>query len=372
MKIGFDANKLFHGKGGLGNYGRNTLHYLSTYPSNNQYMLYAPTRKHALHYDLNPEIQVKTPPPFYGGLLNSFWERKGIVRQLIKDEVKVFHGLCNKLPDNIEKSPLKSIVTIHDLIFQRYPHFYSEHTLRSLKKQLLHSAHNADMIVAVSQQTKNDLIEFYHISPQKIKVIYQACNPVFFEPKSPDQIEKIRLKYKLPKDFIISVGNIEERKNLMSVLRTLHDKKIEIPLVVVGQPTDYAKQAMRYIAEHRMEKQIIFLYDVKNFELSCLYQMARLSIYASLFEGFGIPIIESLASGTPVITSKGTCLEEAGGPAALYINPGSTEEISEALSRLLSDETLHKDCILSGLDYVQKFKGEKLARELNQLYLSFE
>ncbi len=370
MNIGFDAKRAFYNKGGLGNYSRNSIFYFHKFTDGYNIHLYTPSLKNAVHFKVPDGVRVSTPSYLYPGFLKSYWRTKGILSQLQKDKIDIYHGLSNELPLNIHKSNIKSVVTIHDLIFLRYPHFYKDVDRWTYKKKFFYSSEVADVVVAVSQQTKNDLIEFYKVSPQKIKVIYQGCDPEYFNKKTAEELAQVRSNYNLPVNFILTVGTIEERKNLLSLLRTLNDKALDIPLVVVGQETEYTALAKQYIAHHNMTKQVIFLHQATNFELSCLYQMAFLSIYPSLFEGFGIPVIESLASGTPVITSKGTCLEEAGGKGALFVNPGSTEEIAGAIETLITNSELRTNLIEEGAKHVKKFHGEKLAKKLNKLYQS--
>lgn len=370
MNIGFDAKRIFFNKGGIGNYGRNTVHHLCEYVKDLNYYLYTPSTNENQLFTPPEGCEVKMPPLLYRNMLVSYWRESGLKKNLYHDNIDVFHGLSNVLPNKINKTGIKSVVTIHDLIFLRFPQFYEASHIAQYKAHFARSTEMADMVIAVSKQTRDDLIEFFKISPQKIKVLYQSCHPSFYETRTSEEKKQVKEKYKLPSNFILNVGTIEARKNLLSILRTLNDKRIDVPLVVVGQHTDYEDQAQQYIAEHNMESRVILLHSVDDFELSCIYQLAKLSIYPSFYEGFGIPVIESLASGTPVITSKGTCLKEAGGPDSLYVNPGSTEEISDAIEKLLFDTNERERIIKSGLEFVEKFRGEHAAGKLKKVYQS--
>ena len=372
MRIGYDAKRIFYNKGGLGNYGRNTIYYLSKHYDTHEYFLYTPSLKKAIKYDVNGnkgDIQVKTPPLVLQGPLKSVWRTRNIVSQLQRDKIEIYHGLSNELPINIQKKKdIKTIVTIHDLIFLRYPQFYKDLDRWTYKKKFLHSSEIADTIIAVSKQTQQDLIEFYKISPQKIRVVYQGCNPIYFEDKTEEQLEAVRKKYDLPKNFILSVGTIEERKNLLNVLRALFNKRIDLPLVAVGQNTEYTAKIREYVQKRKMTDRVKLIHNASNFDLSCIYKMALMTIYPSFFEGFGIPVIESLASGIPVITSTGSCLREAGGDAAKYINPGSIEEIGSSIIKVANDSDVRAQMIEKGFAHVRKFTGENVARNLNRIY----
>ncbi|MFC0878432.1 glycosyltransferase family 4 protein [Saccharicrinis sp. FJH2] len=372
MRIGYDAKQIFYNKGGLGNYGRNTVFYLSRHIKNHEYYLYTPSLRKAINFDLNgnmDNVTIKTPPMVLQGPFKSVWRTRNIVPQLGRDKIEIYHGLGNELPVSIQrKKNIKTIVTIHDLIFLRYPQFYKDLDRWTYKKKFLFSSEIADTIVAVSKQTQQDLIEFYKVSPQKIRVVYQGCDQLYFEKRTQEELQAVREKFNLPENFILSVGTIEERKNLLTVVRTLFHKRIDIPLVAVGQRTEYTEKVREYVKRRKMDNRVILIHNASNYELSCIYRMAGMTIYPSFFEGFGIPVIESLATGIPVITSKGTCLREAGGDAAWYINPGSMEEIGHAIQTLSNDSDKRAEMIEKGYKHVRKFTGENVARNLNRIY----
>jgi len=179
----------------------------------------------------------------------------------------------------------------------------------------------------------------------------------------------VKEKYKLPDDYILYVGTVEKRKNLLSVVKAMHEGKIETTLVAIGKQTKYSALVSEYIQKHKI-KNILFLEGVANEELPALYQSAIVFIYPSLFEGFGIPIIEALYSSVPVITSSGGCFAEAGGPDSSYVDTKNPADIADAIIKLLSDEALRKKMIAGGLEYVHKFDHQILADQLNTIYLS--
>jgi glycosyltransferase involved in cell wall biosynthesis len=177
----------------------------------------------------------------------------------------------------------------------------------------------ADKIIAISEQTKRDIIEFLKVPESKIEVIYQGCHKAFKEQQSPELIQQTKEKYQLPERFILNVGTIEDRKNLLNVVKAISGT--EIPLVVVGRKTKYYQKIETFLKKNKMEKQVLFLEGVSMDELAVIYKLADIFVYPSFFEGFGIPVIEALFSKTVVVTSNTSCLPEAGGKDSVYINP---------------------------------------------------
>ena len=235
-------------------------------------------------------------------------------------------------------------------------------------KKFRSACRRADKIIAVSRQTADDIIKYFGTDPARIEVVYQSCNPGFMVGNI-DEKKKIsvRNKYRLPEQYILNVGNIEERKNSLTLIKAVHSAKIDIPVVIIGRKTKYYQRIRKYIDNNRL-KNIHFLDTIGNEELPSIYQMADIFVYPSLFEGFGIPIIESLFSGTPVITSKGGCFHEAGGPGSIYIDSLDHEELAVAIEKVLTDSALRKQMIESGYHYSMNFKPEKTAEATMQVY----
>jgi glycosyltransferase involved in cell wall biosynthesis len=200
-------------------------------------------------------------------------------------------------------------------------------------------------------------------------VIYQGCSPLYYEKASEEKKNAIRAKYSLPRNYMLYVGTIEERKNLLQLVKAKHDCNIELPLVAVGRPTPYYEKVSAYIAENNV-KEIYFLQGLDQIELPAIYQMAELFVYPSSFEGFGIPILEALNSGTPVITGRGGCLHETGGPDSLYVNPLEPKEIAESIMKILSNKELTNKMIAAGYEHALLFREERTAGEMMKLYRS--
>ncbi|NJK85897.1 MAG: glycosyltransferase family 4 protein [Bacteroidales bacterium] len=256
---------------------------------------------------------------------------------------------------------------MHDLIFFRYPKLYNPADRVIYRKKFGYACKVAHKIVSVSKQTANDLIEFLGVNPERIEVVYQGCNTAFEIEKSIDEKNEVRKKYGLPGEFILYVGTIEERKNLLGLVKAIYEGNIDVPLVAIGRKTDYFRQVQEFITNHKVAN-IIFIDTLKNEDLPAMYQMAKVFVYPSFFEGFGIPILESLQSGTPVITSKGGCFPESGGSSSCYIDPLNSEEIADNLKKILSDTNLRNHMIDEGRKYARNFSDEKIAANMMNVY----
>jgi glycosyltransferase involved in cell wall biosynthesis len=370
MNIGFDAKRAFFNRSGLGNYSRSTIQILSRYFSENNYFLFTPTLKKSISFIKAENIRFVEPEGKFDCFFKSYWRTFKLTKQLQENKIDVYHGLSNELPKTIGRAKTKSLVTIHDLIFIRYPELYKVIDRKIYEMKFRFSSRMADKVIAISEQTKNDLIEFFDISPSKIEVVYQGCNAAFYEQLDRNAKKQVREKYNLPAQYILSVGTIEERKNVLNIVKALNTAQIEIPLVVIGRATPYLQTIKQYIRENKLEKQILFFHNVPLQDLPALYQMAEVFVYPSVFEGFGIPILEALNSKVPVITSRGGCFSEAGGPSSIYVQANNPEELSDAIKSVLSDSEKRKKMIEDGLIYAQNFRDEKIAQNLMKVYLS--
>lgn len=367
MNIGFEAKRVFHNKTGLGNYSRDLIRILSTYYPENKYFLYNPKpSKETLFVPNENNVFEKSPSsPFYKKFKN-IWRQKGVLSDLEKDKIQIFHGLSGEIPVGLRKKNIKSIVTIHDLIFVRYPHLYSFFDRKIHFYKFKKAAQNADLIIAISEQTKSDIVNFLNINPDKIHVIYQGCNDAFKKTYTDSKKDIVAKKFNLPKHFILNVGTLEERKNVLTIVKAIKD--LEVNLVLIGKETTYANQIHEYIKANNLQDRVHFLKGISTEELAIIYQLATIFVYPSVFEGFGIPIIEALYSKTPVITNKYGVFPEAGGPDSLYIEPYDTIELSEKIKLILTDETLATDISEKGLEFVQQFNDKHIAKSFHKLY----
>ena len=367
MRIGFDAKRAFYNFTGLGNYSRNVIRQLAVnYPGNN-YLLYNPGKEVIIENFPPDNCIIVKPDNLFYRCFPSVWRSFGLPEILQKERIDIFHGLSNELPFGIFGTSLKKVVTIHDLIFLRYPKIYRFADREIYKRKFRYSAGVADRIIAVSEQTQRDIHHFFNIGISRIEVIYQDCSPVFHHAVSREEMDAVRKKYFLPSEYMLYVGTIEERKNLLSILQAINSFRIELPLVIVGRETNYIKEIREYIAE----KGILNLYFLKSLperELPAIYANASLFLYPSSFEGFGIPVLEALNSGTPVITARGSCLEETGGKAAIYVDPYNIEELGNAILEVLGNTELRNQMIGKGKKHALNFRPEITTRQLYELY----
>lgn len=369
LRIGYDAKRLFNNFTGLGNYSRTLLKNLATYYPENAYFLYSPKVKknEETHFFLNSALyNVQVPESG----MPAYWRTWGVKSSLKKHKIQLYHGLSHEIPRKITKSEIKSVVTIHDLIFKRYPEQYKWVDRQIYDSKFRYACRNANKVVAISESTKKDIIDFYQISSEKIKVIYQSCHERFMQEKGPKVLQSVIEKYALPSTFLLYVGSIIERKNLLGIAKAMAQlpKDILLPLVVVGKGGPYQKKVMDYI--QNQDLQTYFFFIQPEFEdLPALYQKANIFLYPSFNEGFGIPILEALFSRTPVITSNISSLPEAAGPDSYLIDPSQPEEIAEAIESILSDTAKRESMTQKGYEYAQKFKGEALTKQMMDLYM---
>lgn len=363
MRIGFDAKRAFLNASGLGNYSRNTINALYHCSEYNQYVLYTPEIKDEL-FENYKQFEVHSPESSVAKIFKSVW-RSNSASRLKKHQIDIFHGLSNELPHGIHKTKVPAVVTIHDLIFIRFPEFYKTIDRKIYHSKVKYACDSAQKIIAISEQTKEDIIRFFNVDPGKIEVVYQSVSPVFFVPKTS---ENLRLKYDLSEKFILSVGTLEPRKNQLTILKALHSEKIDTQIVFVGKSTSYIKRIHDFINVNNLSRQVKFLNNIPENDLAGLYKMASCSVYISHFEGFGLPVIESMASGCPVITSNVSCLPETAGGAAILCAPNDFGELGKQIKTLLENENLQNELILKGNERARLFHPEYFAEKMISLY----
>lgn len=368
MIVGFDAKRVFHNNTGLGNYGRDLIRILCQHTSINKLVLYntKPPKKDWVYK--SPLISIVYPKLWLWKKLSSIWRVFALKNSIIKGSLDIYHGITGEIPLGIHKTNIKSIVTIHDLIFISHPQYYSTINRCIYTLKFKYAVKNASKIIAISEQTKSDILKYSKVSTDKITVVYQGCNSAY--KKEYDDLEKknIKLKYKLPNEFILNVGTIQERKNALLIVKAIKDTNKH--LILIGNEEEYAKKIKAFITEHNLTKQVHFLKNVELKELAIIYQLATVFCYPSLCEGFGIPIIEALYSKTPVITTIGNCFPEAGGPHSLYVKPNDAEDLKIKINYLFSNPEIRKNITEKGLEYAQKFNDDVTANSMYNVYKS--
>lgn len=371
INIGLDAKRLFLNLTGLGNYSRYILDTLLQFRPDDHFYLYTPKvkpNKRAEHYFGHPAIDIIQPRGIMKlPLLNNIWRSSQVVNDPSFEKLDIFHGLSHELPLHIP-SHIKKFVTVHDLIFYRYPQFYSAIDVITYKHKLRSACERADKIMAISEQTRRDIIDFLHIPSEKITVVYQGCHDQFRKTVTQDEKERIKLEYRLPDTYILNVATIEERKNAAGLIRAYAQipKSRRIPLVIIGRATSYIKKVNGEIEKYGLQGEVIFIHAVDFSALPAIYQMASVFVYPSLFEGFGIPLLEAAESGIPVITSTGSCFGEAAGPNAVYVNPLDAVELGNTISEIISADNTTRTA--KQKEHVKNFWPEKTAASVNAFY----
>ena len=358
--IGFDAKRIVRNGTGLGSYGRTLVNDLAQFPL--QLRLYAPDEGRP---DLRNQIvqtnNVSLHTPQGARLGGAFWRSYGIVKELKRDGVQLYHGLSGELPWGIRRSGIKTVVTIHDLIFLRHPEFYNPIDVKIYIWKFRQTIKEARHIIAISECTKRDILEYGgpDVSEDKITLIYQSCSPRF---------NTRDVNVKNDSRYILSVGSIEPRKNTLLALKALPYLPTDISLVLVGRHTKYTDELIAYAKAHQLEHRLKVLHGVSDEQLPALYAGAECFVYPSVYEGFGIPIIEAVSCGLPVVACTGSCLEEAGGPDSLYVAPDDVLGMADAIRRSLKGAEGREQRIQASMDYIRRFSGNDVATQVVEVY----
>ncbi|MCC7465695.1 MAG: glycosyltransferase family 4 protein [Saprospiraceae bacterium] len=372
MIIAFDAKRYFNNATGLGFYSRTLVDGLRRLYPEHQYLLYTPYNRGNLATNTDG---IRFPDSWIGRTFHPLWRSKGITRQLKRDGVQVFHGLSHELPQGLRRAGIRAVVSVHDLIFMRYPELYPAIDRYFYEKKYRKAAKEADVVVAISEQTRADLHTYFQIPPERVRVIGQACDSVF---------ERLSLRHlpapralpvpagiSLPEQpFLMAVGSLTPRKNLhrlLQALELLQQRGYDIPLVAVGSgKSDYAGSLVEQARKAGLHVTWISRH-LPSEVLAVLYRRAAGLVYPSIFEGFGIPVLEAMTVGIPVLTTRGGCFEEVGGAAALYASPDDPEEMADQILKLMDPaRRLELSPLMN--EQIQKFSPEKICAAWMKTY----
>lgn len=356
MILAFDAKRLFNNFTGLGNYSRTLVRNLKTFYPEHEYHLFSPkiVKNAETEYFLDAgkfTVHTSNTP---------LWRTIGMSREINTLAPDIFHGLSHELPLGL-RPEIQTVVTFHDLIYELYPTQFGVWDRYLYAFKYRYAAKTADMIVCISQSTKEDLLDLYHVPENKIQVVYQSCHEIF-QTFSPDSGKK---------DFYLYVGSLIERKNIKNAIRAyaMLDIAYQKPFVIVGSgPKKYVHEIKDLISRFGLSAHFEFISHVDNEQLINLYDRSFLLCYPSVYEGFGIPVIEALFRKKPVITSDLSSLPEAAGPGAMLINPYKPEEIRDAFMKL-NNEVLYAKYAEEGYRYAKaNFSSRATVENLMNLY----
>ena len=303
--------------------------------------------------------------------LRIIWEHTFLPLSLSKERVDLFWGPCNFLP--LIKA-CRYLVTIHDLAPFLLPHSLPLIRRIYYKRAFENSIRLADQIIVVSESLKTDLIKSLAVPEEKIKVIYNGIDESFRPVTDNAILSRIHEKYHLPSSFILTLGVLEPKKNIERLLQTYADLKKSLPnlpKLVIGGSREYGwmnSRVFQLVKSLALDDDVIFTGTIVHEDLPAVYNLATLFILPSLYEGFGLPIIEAMACGTPVITSNTSSLPEVAGNAAVLVDPYDVEKISQAIGQVLTNERLQKEMREKGKENAKRFSWERAANALLEIF----
>ena len=364
MIIGLDGTTLLGGKTGIGNLTENLFNALADLKKAHHFKIFSNT---GIHWTNSlPKISVCCRGNFP---IRFIWMQCILPYLIYKEKLDIFH-FTNYLAPLM--CPCPYIITISDMTIFTVPDF---HTFR---RRILHQsllsilAKRSKAITTISEYSKQDIIKILKVPPEKITVIYLAPHPIFKPIYNADELLRVRKKYLLPDKFILHVGTLEPRKNLVRLIQAFHELKMESEtphkLVLVGNKGWHFQPVFNTISKLNLSHEIIITEYVPLNDLPAIYSLADILAYPSLYEGFGLPVAEAMATGTPVVTSNTTSLPEVAGDAAVLIDPASIDSIKEGLKLLLNNENVRMSLMEKGLKRVKEFSWEKAAKETIYLY----
>jgi glycosyltransferase involved in cell wall biosynthesis len=364
LRIAIDARKLRDY--GVGTYIRNLLRHLSRLDHSTEYVVLCrkADTEHVGQLGENFRAVPETSPGY------SIREQITVPLDLRRERVDLFHSPHYVLPP---LTPCKSVVTIHDCIHLRFPQYLPNRLGYAYARGALWIAtHRSSRIVTVSEASKRDILEYFRVPPEKIDVIYNGIDERFGEPPPEDDVARVRERYQLDDPFVLYAGNIKPHKNLERLIEAFHTLRRsgfdQIKLLIIGDEISKYATLRHAVHRHKLHKHVRFFGFVPDSTLAILYRLAGVFVFPSLYEGFGLPPLEAMASGTPVITSNVSSLPEVVADAALLIDPYEPDSIADAIRRVLTDERLREDLRQRGLERARHFSWDRSIRRVREIY----
>ena len=365
MRIGIDARFLERKGEGVGRYLFNLLKQYAELDKSNEYILYL--KEGELDPALSNFSSKAISIPFLN--FNLAWLNIRLPFEIAKDKIDIFHCPFSGLPF---LQPCPMIATIHDLTYEIHPEWF---TLRSrISSQVLSrwAAKTARKIIAISEHTKKDIIEKYHVSEERIEVIYLAPEECYKQITDKAILNSVKSKYGISKNFLLHVGAIHTRRNierLIKVFSRLRREGFDLQLVLIGSLMHLKTIDLNhYIKELGLEGEVMHIDYVPDEDLICLYNAAKLFVYPSLYEGFGLPLVEAMACGTPVVASNASCIPEVVGDAGILFDPYNEEEILDSIKIVLNDKSTWEALSIKGLRRAKQFSWSSAAKQTIELY----
>lgn len=370
--IGIDYTPAYEQGGGIGRLTRDLMTALSHRDTETDYRLFVSGVKQSeLPPALAPNFQWK-PTRISPKWLARIWHRTGLPLpvETFVGGVDLFHATDFTLPPTLFHT--KTIVTVHDMSYVRVPDAASPKLKAYLDSVVPRSAHRASHVIADSQATKNDLMEFYDLPDDKISVLLSGIDSRYQKIRESSLLMTMRRIYNIPQQpYLFTIGTIQPRKNYSRVIRALkilRDRGSDLHLVIAGGKGWLEDEMYKTIAETGLQDVVHLIGFADDEHIASLYSAAECVVFPSLYEGFGFPVLESMACGTPVVTSNVSSLPEVAGNAALMVNPYDVEAIADAIERILDDTELRETLIKGGFEQSKKFTWENSAQQLQKIY----
>ena len=363
MRVAIDTRKLHDF--GIGTYIRNLLRQLARIDRHTEYILLCREPDLGIAAQLGPNFRsVREPSPNY-----SLREQVHVPWLLRRERPDVYHAPHYVLPFAVG---CRSVVTIHDCIHLMFPQYLPNRAAYAYARaSMWAAARRSDRILTVSEASKRDILDLFNVRPDKVVVVYNAIDEHFSSTPSEEHVARVRERYQLDHKFVLYVGNIKPHKNLVrlieafSELRRTHD---DLKLLIIGDEISRLPALRRAVHRHKLHKHVRFLGYLKDDTLTVLYRLASVFVFPSLYEGFGLPPLEAMASGTPVVTSNVSSLPEVTGDAAVLVDPYDVEAIGDGIRRVLDDPRFAEDLRRKGLERAREFSWERSVEKTQQVY----
>lgn len=364
MRIAIDARKLHDF--GIGTYLRNVLKSLARLDTTTEYLLFLRPHDVGFIEQLGENFRpiIETAAPY------SVAEQVSLPFRLMKERVDLFHTPHYVLPPLV---PCRSIVTIHDCIHLMFPQYLPNRFAHMYARTFMSvAARRSHRILTVSEASKRDIQRFFPVPDDKITVISNAIDDRFSRPPPSEDVVRVQERFQLDEEFILYAGNIKPHKNLERLIEALHQLRRDgfdrLTLLIIGDEITKYATLRRAVHRYKLHKQVRFLGFVSDSTLAVLYRLASVFVFPSLYEGFGLPPLEAMASGTPVVTSKVSSLPEVVGDAAVLIDPYDACSIAEGIRRILTDRTLEETLRQRGPARAREFSWERSVRQMRDIY----
>jgi glycosyltransferase involved in cell wall biosynthesis len=365
MRVAIDARKLHDF--GIGTYIRNLLRHLARLDHDTEYVLLCRDEDMPLAGQLGENFRgVLERSPHY-----SIREQLHIPYVLMRERPDVYHAPHYVLPPAV---PCRSVVTIHDTIHLMFPQYLPNKGAYAYARSLMWAAaRRSDRILTVSESSKRDIMHYFGVSPEKIVVVYNALDERFGTEPPAEEVARVRERFQLDHGFVLYVGNIKPHKNLVRLIDAFdglrRDGFDDLKLLIIGDEISRWPALRRAVHRHKLHKHVRFLGFQTDQTLASLYRLAAVFVFPSLYEGFGLPPLEAMASGTPVVTSNVSSLPEVAGDAAVLVDPYDADAIRDGIKRVLTDPVLRQELRRKGLQRAREFSWERSVARTREIYI---